>query len=128
MGRSRAAAKQAGSRMERVTADYLAATVDDRIDRRVTTGAEDKGDIGGIRLPDGRRFVVECKDVVKQDIGGWVREMETERTNDKAAAGAVVHKRRGVADPSRQYVTMTLRDLATLLGGDPSQAETQEKP
>lgn len=105
--------------MERVTADYLAATVDDRVDRRVKTGAEDKGDIAALRMPDGRRVVIECKDVVKQDIGGWVREMEVERANDKAAAGAVVHKRRGKADPADQYVTMTLRDLVVLLGGDP---------
>ena len=119
MSRSRASAKKAGSRMERTTADYLAATIDDRIDRRVKTGAIDKADVGGVRLSDGRRFVVECKDVVKQDIGGWVREMETERSNDKAAAGAVVHKRRGEADPAKQYVTMTLQDLVVLLGGDP---------
>lgn len=110
--------------MEREMADILALCIDDRIDRRVTTGAEDKGDIGGIRLPDGRRFVVECKDVVKTDIGGWVREMEAERANDKAAAGAVAHKRRGVADPLSQYVTMTMRDLIVLLGGDPSHGET----
>ena len=116
MSRSRASAKAAGSRMERTVADCLALHVDDRIDRRVKTGALDKGDIGGVRLPSGGRFVIECKDVIKMDISGWVREMEAERTNDGAAAGAVVHKRRGNADPLSQYVTMTLRDLVVLLG------------
>ena len=119
MSRSRATAKQAGSRFERVVADCLAATLDDRIDRRVKTGAEDKGDIANVRLPDGRRVAVECKDVAKMDLSGWVREAETERQNDKAAAGIVVHKRRGHADPMKQYVTMTMRDLIVLLGGDP---------
>ena len=119
MSRSRATAKQAGSRFERVVADCLAATLDDRIDRRVKTGAEDKGDIANVRLPDGRRVAVECKDVAKMDLSGWVREAEVERQNDKAAAGFVVHKRRGHADPMKQYVTMTMRDLIVLLGGDP---------
>ena len=36
-------------------ADGFAATLDDRIDRRVKTGSEDKGDIANVRLPDGRR-------------------------------------------------------------------------
>lgn len=38
--RSRASAKSAGARFERHIADYLAAHVDDRIDRRVKTGAD----------------------------------------------------------------------------------------
>ena len=37
--RSRASAKAAGSRFERSIADVLAATIDDRIDRRVKMGA-----------------------------------------------------------------------------------------
>ena len=46
MTRSRATAKQAGSLFERSIADYLAVALnDDRIDRRVKTGAKDKGDI-----------------------------------------------------------------------------------
>ena len=119
MGRSMSAAKSAGTRLERETADYLAAAVDDRIDRRVKTGGKDKGDIASVRLPDGRRMVIECKDVVKTDLSGWVRESQVEKENDKAAAAAVVHKRRGVGAPGRQYVTMTLDDLVVLLGGKP---------
>ena len=41
MTRSRASARAAGSRFERVVADWLAAHVDDRIDRRVKTGAKE---------------------------------------------------------------------------------------
>jgi hypothetical protein len=116
VSRNRAAAKAAGSRFERTTADYLAATVDDRIDRRVKTGAKDKGDIGGIRHMGGR-VVLECKDVAKLNLGGWVTEADVERGNDDAIAGFVVHKRRGTADPGDQYVTGTLRDLVALLTG-----------
>lgn len=116
MGRSRAAAKAAGSRMERETADALAEHVSDVIDRRVKTGAKDKGDIGGLRA-HGQRVVVECKDVATLSLGTWVKEAEVERVNDEALAGVVVHKRRGVGDPLSQYVTCTLRDLIALLTG-----------
>jgi hypothetical protein len=99
VARNRASAKAAGSRFERTTADYLAATVDDRIDRRVKTGAKDKGDIAGIRHMGGR-VVLEAK-----DYGG------------RFLVGPVVAKRRGTTDPGDQVVFMTLRDFAALLTG-----------
>lgn len=117
MPRSRASARAAGSRFERLIADYLAETVDDRIDRRVKTGAADKGDIAGLRLATGVRVAIECKDVAKLDLSGWVGEAEAERVNDRAAAAVVVHKRRGHGSAAHQYVTMTLRDLVALLTG-----------
>lgn len=116
MGRSRASAKKAGSTFERNTADYLAEHVDDRIDRRVKTGAEDKGDIGGLRV-HGQRVVLECKDTAKINLGGWASEAEVERVNDSALATAVVHKRHGKGQPGDQWVTLTLRDFAALLTG-----------
>lgn len=117
MSRSRASAKAAGARFERQIADALAEHVDDRIDRRVKTGAKDRGDIGGLRHMGGR-VVVECKDVVQVSLGTWVGEAEVERGNDDALAGLVVHKRRGHGDPLDQYVTTTLRDLIALLTGE----------
>lgn len=118
MGRSNATARQAGARFERSVADYLAATVDDRIDRRVKYGAKDRGDIGGVRAVLGGRVVIECKDHAALDLAGWTREADTERGNDDAVAGIVVHKRRGTADPGDQYVTCTVRDLVALLTGE----------
>lgn len=103
--------------MERETADTLARYVDDRIDRRVKTGAKDKGDIGGLRVHE-QRVVVECKDVNTLSLGTWVTEAEAERVNDGALAAFVVHKRRGKGDPLDQYVTMTLRDQIALLTGE----------
>lgn len=114
MTRSRASAKKAGSTFERVVADYLAAEVDDRIDRRVRTGAKDKGDIAGVRAA-GQKIVVECKDVARTDLAGWTAEAQEQAANDGAAIAIVVHKRRGVALPARQWVTMELSDLAWLL-------------
>jgi hypothetical protein len=117
VSRNRASAKAAGSTFERKVADCLAATVDDRIDRRVKTGANDKGDIGGLRHMGGR-VVIECKDVVKVNLSGWVTEAEVERGNDDALAGVVVHKRRGKGNPLDQYVTTTMRDFIALLTGE----------
>lgn len=126
MSRTRASAKAAGTRFERSIADCLAHHIDDRIDRRTKTGAKDRGDIGGLRISSAiydqdqllhPRVVIECKDVARLNLAGWVDEADTERGNDDALVGLVVHKRRGNADPLDQYVTTTMRDLIALLTG-----------
>ncbi|HKY58345.1 MAG TPA: hypothetical protein VJL80_09930 [Aeromicrobium sp.] len=114
--RSHASAKAAGTRFERAVADYLATHVSEFIDRRVKTGATDKGDIVNVRT-HGQRVVLECKDVTRLSLGQWITEADTERGNDDALVGAVIHKRRGTTDPGDQYVTCTLRDLVALLTG-----------
>ena len=116
MVRNRTSAKAAGTRHERLVADYLATHVDDRIDRRVKTGAKDRGDIAGLRHY-GHRVVIECKNVTRPDISGWLREAETERLNDDAIAGLVIAKRHGKTDPGEQLVLMTLANLVTILTG-----------
>ena len=118
--RSRASAKKAGASFERSIADFLAANLDDRIDRRVKTGSQDKGDIGGVRTPDGRRVVLELKDYGgRLQPGPWIKEAHTERDNDGAAVGAVVAKRRGTTNPGDQFVLMTVTDLIALLKETP---------
>lgn len=115
-GRSRASAKKAGSGFEKLVADYLARVVDDRIERRTRNGAQDRGDISGIRHM-GQRVVIECKNTARVNLAGWAAEAETERGNDDALVGVVVHKRHGTTDPGSQWVSMTLADLAALLNG-----------
>jgi hypothetical protein len=114
MTRNRKSAKDAGARFERSIADYLAAHIDDRIDRRPKTGAKDRGDITGWRHA-GMRIVAELKNVSRLNLGPWIGEAEIERLNDDAHVGLVIHKRHGKADPGDQLVAMTLRDLVTLL-------------
>lgn len=129
MTRNHRSAKAAGTRFERSIADYLASTVDDRIDRRVKTGAKDRGDIAGIRLSPalgGGRVVAECKNTTRIALGTWAAETEAERGNDDAAAGLIVHKRHGVADPGQQWVTCTVNDLVALLTGQ--RPEYREHP
>ena len=114
MARNRASARRAGASFERSVADYLAAHVDDRVDRRVKTGANDRGDIAGLRH-HGHRLVVECKNTARADLAGWMREAHVEAGNDDALAGVVVHKRHGNAVPGDQWVSMTLADFVALL-------------
>jgi hypothetical protein len=68
-------------------ADCLATHVDDRIDRRVKTGAKDRGDIGGLRTWAAGRPRVQGRRPRCTDLGGWVNEAEVERGNDDAIAG-----------------------------------------
>ena len=117
--RNRASAKAAGAKFERTTADWMAEHIDDRIDRRVKTGAKDKGDIAGVRHPvTGARIVVECK-----DWGGVIKaaeamgEVEVETVNDNAVAGYAVIKRKGIADPGKQWVLTTVEHMARLIEG-----------
>lgn len=116
--RNRRSAKAAGTRFESCIATYLAAALnDDRIERRAKSGAKDRGDIGGVRV-HGKRVVVECKDVSKLALPQWTAEAHTEAGNDDALVGVVVHKRTGVGDPGRQWVTLTVDDLLALLTGE----------
>ncbi len=117
MTRNRRSAKDAGAKFERATADYIAEQLeDDRIDRRVTRGANDRGDISGLRV-HGQRLVVECKDRAVLALPEWTDEANTEAGNDDALVGVVVHKRRGTTDPGRQWVACTLDDLLALISG-----------
>lgn len=117
VGRSRRSARAAGTRFERVIADYLAVALDDdRIERRARTGAKDRGDIAGLRVR-GQRMVVECKDTSRMALPAWTDEAHVEAGNDDALVGVVIHKRRGVSAPGRQWVSMTVDDFLALLTG-----------
>jgi hypothetical protein len=120
--RTRSSAKQAGARFEREIADWLAANLDDRIDRRVKTGAKDCGDLGGIRVHK-QRVTAELKNCRDWRPGEWLREAERERVNDNALTTFVVAKRHGSADPGQQVVLMTLADLVAIIRGVRPEAE-----
>lgn len=122
MSRTNRSARQAGARFERQVADHLAHVLhDDRIDRRVKTGAKDCGDIAGIRHL-GQHVVIECKNTTRLDIAGHLREANIEASNDDAIAGILVQKRHGIGDIGQQLVCMDLDTLARLLGADPTDA------
>jgi len=105
-----------GSSFERLIADYFKAHGFPFADRRVKSGAKDKGDIGGVGIHD-QRLVFEAKNTAKINLGTWANEAETERINLGAVAGVVIAKRRGTTDPGSQIVLMTTRDLVAILTG-----------
>lgn len=84
--------------------------------RRTTTGAKDRGDIHGLHIR-GLRTVAEVKNHKTMTLAAWLDEAETERGNDDAAVGLVIHKRRGKGRALDQYVSMSLRDLLTIISG-----------
>lgn len=115
MGRNLRSAKAAGSRFERLIADYLNARLYGlNVDRQVKTGARDSGDIAGVHLA-GKRVAIECKNVTRMDLPEWTREAHTEAGNIGAAVGVVIHKRHGNGKPEDQWVTMTVTDLVTII-------------
>lgn len=118
MTRSRASAKAAGTRMETLTANYLAAELnDDRIERRARNGSKDRGDLAGVRSALGERIVVEVKSTARLSLGPWWAETTAEKGNDDAPIGVIVHKRHGKGQAEDQWVTTTLADFARLIGG-----------
>ena len=123
MPRTRASAKKAGATFERVVADFLAAMLnDDRIDRRVKNGRNDRGDIAGVRTIRNARVVIEAKNVTRMALGEWITEAEVEAGNDDSQYPVVVHKRHGKGDPADQFVTMTLDTFARLIAGGEDEA------
>lgn len=115
MARNRQSAKQAGARFERIISDYLRDNLDDRIDRKVRTGARDTGDVANVRDSHNRRICIECKNTTRPNLAGWIKEAHQEAHNDGAHVGVVIHKRHGKANPADQWVTCTLEDLIKLL-------------
>lgn len=108
--------KNRGTAFETLIVAELQAQLGPEICRRTTSGAKDRGDIHGLHIR-GLRTVAECKNHQTMSLAGWIDEAETERGNDDAAIGLVIHKRRGKGKALDQYVTMTLRDLMTIITG-----------
>ncbi|MDK4244101.1 hypothetical protein QPX10_10530 [Corynebacterium pseudodiphtheriticum] len=115
MSRNRKSAKTAGTRFERTTADYMRDVTGQPIDRLVKTGAKDRGDVGPLRNAQGDLVAVECKDTSRLELSQWIGEAHIEAINYDAVAGIIVHKRKGFTAPGKQWVTMTLDDLLTIM-------------
>ena len=108
-----------GSGFEQETADYLSTALnDERIERRVKHGSNDRGDIAGLYIR-GMRTVIECKCCKRQELAAWIDEAEEERENDDADLAIVVHKRKGCGSKKfgGNYVTMSLETLVSIIAG-----------
>ncbi len=117
MTRTLKSAKNAGTAFETLIANYLAANIDGRIERRRLTGAKDRGDLSGWRA-FGHRVVAELKNYGgRVQVGTWLEEADVERNNDDALCSLVIAKRRGITAPGRQIIMMTVDDLIALTTG-----------
>lgn len=110
MSRTRASAKQAGTRWESAIVEYLRTRGWMHAERRAKTGALDKGDITGIP-----GVVIEAKDVAKITLAEFLREATVEAENAGAMVGAAWIKRRGKSSPADAYVLMDGETFAHLL-------------
>lgn len=119
--RNRKSARDAGAKLERLTAEWFAERLgDDSIARRARNGAKDRGDIHGLKTIRGGRVVVEVKDYAGEvKYKPWLREAEVEAGNDDAVIGVVLVKRPGITNIGEQLVLMTAETLARLLEGGP---------
>lgn len=95
-----------GSTFERRVADYLARWWE-FADRRVKTGAKDKGDIAGIP-----GWTLECKYGVR-DLSAGVNEARVEAVNAGTRWWAAVIRKPG-AVIERSYVVLDLEEWAEL--------------
>lgn len=68
-------------------------------------GVCDKGDF---HMPTNRTYIAEAKNCRTIELAKWQKEAEREAANKGVPFGIIIHKRRGIADPAQQWVTMTL--------------------
>lgn len=112
--------KQKGTAFESAIVEYLQDKLcNDTIERRALNGTCDRGDISGVTFC-GSRMVLECKNENRMRLAEYMREAETEATNDNAHYYAVIHKKRGVGISTaqtvgQQYVTMPLHMLVSMI-------------
>lgn len=114
--------RQKGTLFESQVVEYMRNRLqDERIERRACSGINDRGDISGVMLR-GKRVVLECKNRREMKLAQWLDEAETERGNDDAEFGFVVHKRKGCGEKSmgETYVTCTLDTLCAIIAGNHS--------
>lgn len=107
MTRSRATARQAGTKWETAIVRTLMAHGWPHAERRRLAGQHDRGDIAGVP-----GVVIEAKNTNRLELAAAVDEANVEALNAAAPIGVAWMKRKGKADPLDGYVVM---DGATFL-------------
>lgn len=109
--------KQRGDRFERAV---LAVCQDSPHIAYRTLNAGIPADAGDIHIRSQRDIVLQCKDVGRINLTGWVHDAKTQastagRLHLVDPIGAVVIKRRGDGNPAKSFVVLELDDFLTLL-------------
>jgi len=79
-------------------------------ERRALQGGLDKGDIAGVI-----GVCIEAKDCKSITLGPWMKELQAETANSRAAVGAIWAKRRGYTEAEDGYVVMDGHTFLRLL-------------
>lgn len=90
----------------------------DDVHRAALAGKSDRGDLHGLRMR-GKPIVVECKNVGKYDIPGWLSEAEVERGNADAEYGVVLFHLKGIGEKrfGENAVVMTYDTFLGMVAG-----------
>lgn len=118
MTRNRASAKQAGSKFARLISDWFRAHGHPFADKAPLAGSKDKGDVANVLHSDGQPIALELKDRATLALPEWWREAETEAANLGTPYAAIIHKRRGVTDPSQQWCVMDVAMFNRIIRGE----------
>ena len=106
--------KNKASAYERSIVNYLRDNNYDA-DRTRAGWTDDRGDIHGITNSEGKPFTFECKNHRRDNLPGWIVELEREIANAGGDIGVVVHKKHGTTKPEDQYASLPLGMLVQLL-------------
>ena len=102
--------KRKGSAWELAIAKYLVEQGWKFAERRLAGSTIDKGDIYGII-----GCVIEAKNEKRIDLAGYLKELEVEVANAKAATGVVMVKKRGTTSVGDAYAVMPIKEWVKLM-------------
>lgn len=111
--------RRKGLDAERAVARYLRTVGFPGAERAVRTGytgadrsVADPGDITGVP-----GIVWQVKSVAREDLAGWMSEVEEQATAANADLGVLIQRRPGKADPARWWAWVQIVDIGFLFGG-----------
>lgn len=111
--------REKGTRFETAVAEYLRLATGQDVTRRALSGANDKGDLRGLRI-NGDECVVECKNCNSVKVSEWLNQARKEAANADADFCVVVFHRKGVGldiiKMGDQAVLMDLDTFARIIG------------
>lgn len=102
--------KRKGSAWELAIAKYLVSKGWKHAERRIAGSTIDKGDIYGII-----GCVIEAKNEKRIDLAGYMKELEVEIANAKAATGVAIVKKRGTTNVGEAYAVMPVEVWVALM-------------
>lgn len=104
--------KAKGSAFERLIADYF---IGHGVPcERIPAGAT--ADRGDLWVPIIEFPTIDTKNHRTPQLGQWVDRAAEQAHNAGRHAGVVLHKRHGIIDPSRQFVTTSTEMFLALMG------------